>query len=209
MKVKSWLASIFLIAITTAAWGQQSTAPAPAAPQPVAAQPVAPKPAAAQSLPAVMQQIQTELNKVGKLSFVVSVSNADEKGTSNVLVENSNVVADPASCTIRYHWWSSIHGAVVNDDDVSLSLRDAKGVWTMSNDELLKKQIAKEGTPADQTKGFYQRYVPAMYMVLIRIGNDDDNDGGGFSFTDQKQAQRVGKAVAQAVKLCGGALGPF
>jgi hypothetical protein len=117
-----------------------------------------------------MQQIQTELNKVGKLSFVVSVSNADEKGTSNVLVENSNVVADPASCTIRYHWWSSIHGAVVNDDDVSLSLRDAKGVWTMSNDELLKKQIAKEGTPADQTKGFYQRYVPAMYMVLIALG---------------------------------------
>lgn len=208
MKVKIWLASIFAIAITTAALGQQSPAPRPVAPQPAATKPAASKPVAtAQSLPATMLEIQTELNKVGKLSFVVDFYLSDEKGTSKVMEEDSKVVADPDSCTIRYHLWKSMHGEVVNDEDVSLNLRDVKGVWTMSNDELLKKVMKKEGTtPDDRKYGYYERYSPTMYVVALRMSNDDEN---GFPFTDQKQAQRVGRAMAHAVKLCGGKMGPY
>ncbi len=208
MKVKIWLASILAFAVVSTAWGQQSPAPKPVAPQPVSPKPVSTKPtASAQSLPAAMQQIQTELNKVGKLSFVVDFYLSDEKGTSKVLEEDSKVVADPASCTIRYHLWKSMHGEVVNDEDVSLNLRDVKGVWTMSNDELLKKVMEKEGTTDDDRKyGYYERYSPTTYVVAMRMANDDED---GFPFTDQKQARRVGRAMARAVKLCGGKMEPY
>jgi hypothetical protein len=208
MKVKIWLASIFAITITTAAWGQQGPVPKPVAPQPVAPKPAAPKPAAsAQSLPVTMQEIQTELNKVGKLNFVIDFSNAEEKGTSNVIEEDGKVVADPDSCSIRYHTWKSIHGEVVNDEDVLLSMRDVKGVWTMASDELWKKVMEKEGTTNEARKyGYYERYSPTMYVIAMRMANDDEY---GFPFTDQKQAQSVGKAMARAVKLCGGKLEPY
>jgi hypothetical protein len=154
-----------------------------------------------------MQVIQKELNAVGKLSYMAYVSNADEKGSSHVMIVYSNVVADPASCTIRYHWWRSMHGTVVNDEDVSLNLRDVKGVWAMSSVEALRKVAEKEGTVEEDRKyGYYERFAPPTYLVALRMSNDDED---GFEFIDQAQSQRVGKAVAQAVKLCGGKLGEY
>jgi hypothetical protein len=59
---------IFVFAITSAACAQQPSSPSESA----------------QQLAAAMQVIQKELNSVGKLDFVVHVSNADEKGTSQL-----------------------------------------------------------------------------------------------------------------------------
>jgi len=47
-----------------------------------------------------------------------------------------------------------------------------------------------------------------MYMVLIRIGMTMTTTAAG-SRLPIKSRPAGGKAVAQAVKLCGGALGPF
>jgi hypothetical protein len=55
-------------------------------------------------------------------------------------------------------------------------------------------------------KIYYEKFDPPMFIVAMRITGDN---GEGFSFTDQQQATRVGKAVAQAVKLCGGKPDPF
>jgi hypothetical protein len=154
-----------------------------------------------------MQVIQKELSSLGKLTYMAYVSNADEKGSSKVIIVYSNVVADPASCTISYHWWRSMHGTVVNDEDVSLSLRDAKGVWAMSSVEALHKVSEKEGTLEEERKyGYYERFVPPLYLVDLRMSNDDEE---GFEFANQRQSQRVGKAMTQAVKLCGGTQEPY
>ena len=192
MKMHSRLAVILALGIRFAASGQQSAPPQP--------------PNNAQQLAADMQVIQKELNAVGKLSFVVHVSNADEKGTSKVIEENSKVVADAASCTIRYHWWRSMHGEVVNDEDDSMNLREAQGVWVMSSDEYYKKVTEKEGPTPDGDRGYYMRYTPPLFMVFIRMVNDDEE---GFPFTDETQAGRVGKAFPEAVKLCSGKLGAY
>ena len=153
-----------------------------------------------------MQVIQKELNSVGKLSFVVDVSNADEKGSSQLSEQASKVIADPATCTIRYHWWESVSGNVVDDEDMSISLRDVLGVSTMSAEESWKKEAEKEGATPDEMKVYYEKFDPPMFIVAMRMAGDN---GEGFTFTDQNQAGRVGQAVAQAVLLCGGKNEPF
>ncbi len=185
------LTPILAFAITSVAFAQQA-APPPAQ--------------SAQLLAAAMQVIQKELNSVGKLSFVVDVSNADEKGSSQLSEQASKVIADPAACTIRYHWWESVSGSVVDDEDMSISLHDVLGVSTMSAEESWKKEAEKEGATPDELKVYYEKFDPPMYIVAMRMAGDN---GEGFTFTDQNQAGRVGQAVAQAVLLCGGKSDPF
>jgi hypothetical protein len=159
----------------------------------------------AQSLTAAMAVIQKELNAVGKLNFVVHIFNAEEKGDPPYSEQLSKVVADPATCTIHYHWWRMMHGEVVNDEDVSLKLHDVQVVATMSFDEYLKKLDKEEGPTPDGDMGYHEKFDPPLFMVMVRTSEDD---GVALSFTDEKQAGRVGKAMTQAVQLCGGKTGP-
>jgi hypothetical protein len=179
------------IFVVSTVWGQQGAPPKPAG--------------AAQPLTAAMQVIQKELNAVGKLNFVVHINIADEKGDAQYSEQLSNVVADPATCTIHYHWWRMMHGEVVNDEDVTRNLHTMLGVWMMSDQQYFKKVIEKEGSTPDD-KGYYEKFEPTMYMVVMRVAEDDEES---FSFTDEKQAGRVGKAMTQAVQLCGGKLGTY
>jgi hypothetical protein len=183
---------ILVFFIASAAGGQQSTPPKPTGD--------------AQPLTVAMGVIQKELNDVGKLTFTVQVSNADEKASSSISEQLSNVVADPATCTIHYHFWKMMHGNVENDDDVSLNLNKMQGVWTMSAEQYFKKVEAKEGPSPDGDRGYYMKFDPAMYVVVMRISDDNEE---GLPFTDEKQAARVGNAVTQAVQLCGGKLGAY
>jgi hypothetical protein len=192
--MKAYRPTIFILAffIASTAWGQQSAPPKTAG--------------NAQPLTVAMGVIQKELNAVGKLNFVVHIFNAEEKGDAPYSEQLSKVVADPATCTIHYHWWRMMHGEVVNDEDVSLKLHDVVIVATMSNDEYLKKLDKEEGPTPDGDMGYYEKFDPPLFMVMVQIS---DEDGAAFSFTDQKQAGHVGKAMTQAVQLCGGKTGPF
>jgi hypothetical protein len=190
MKARHWILLILAFSIASTACGQQSAKPKPTS--------------ISQPLPAVMAVIQKELNAVGKLNFVVHIFNAEEKGDAKYGEQLTNVVADPATCTIRYHWWSSMHGEVVNDEDVSLRLHDVLMVSTMSHDEYLKKVAKEEGPTPDGDMGYYEKFEPPMFMVMVRISDDDEV---AFSFTDRKQAARVGKAMTYAAQLCGGKTG--
>jgi ferredoxin-NADP reductase len=192
MKAYRRISFILAILIVSTACGQQSAPPKPTD--------------SAQSLTAAMAAIQKELNAVGKLNFIVHIYNAEEKGDPPYSEQLSNVVADPATCTIHYHWWRMMHGEVVNDEDVSLKLHDVEIVATMSFDEYLKKLDKEEGPTPDGDRGYYEKFDPPLFMVMVRIS---DEDGAAFSFTDSKQAGRVGKAMTQAVQLCGGKTGAF
>ena len=183
---------ILAIFIASTACGQQSAPPKSTG--------------SAQSLAAAMAAIQKELNALGKLNFVVHIYNAEEKGDPPYSEQLTKVVADPATCTIHYHWWRMMHGEVVNDEDVSLKLHDVEIVATMSFDEYLKKLDKEEGPTPDGDRGYYEKFDPPLFMVMVRISDEDETE---FSFTDAKQAGRVGKAMTQAVQLCGGKTGAF
>jgi hypothetical protein len=187
------LSILLVFGISSGAWAQQSAPP--------------PKPAGGlQKLAQAIQVIQKELNAVGKLNFVVHIFNADEKGDAQYSELVSKVIANPATCSIHYHWWRMMHGEVVNDEDVLLRLHDVLVVSTMSHDEYLKKVAKEEGPTPDGDMGYYEKFDPPMFMVMMRTSEDD---GVAFSFTDEKQAGRVGKAMAQAVQFCGGKTGPY
>jgi len=192
MQAQHRISFILASLIASTAWGQQSAPPKPTG--------------NAQPLTAAMAAIQKELNAVGKLNFVVHIYNAEEKGDSPYSEQLSNVVADTATCTIHYHWWRMMHGDVVNDEDISLKLHDVEVVATMSHDEYLKKVAKEEGPTPDGDRGYYEKFEPPLFMVMVQIS---DEDGAAFSFTDAKQAGRVGKATTQAVQLCGGKTGAF
>jgi hypothetical protein len=171
----------------------------------IAQQPVEPPPKSAaggSTLAATMQYIQKELNAVGKLSFVIHIFDQEEgNSTSKIIGEVSKVVADPASCTIHYHWWRSMHGDVVNDEDVSFCLRDVLGLSMLTNDEHEKLIFEMEKTSPDERQTLHMQFDPQVYLVIMRIAGDYEE---GFIFADKKQAERVAKAMSHAVELCGG-----
>ena len=195
MKTRRIIVSNFVLAAFSAAFAQQPVAPPP---QPAAADP---------TLAATMQLMQKELNAVGRLSFVVHIFDKEEgNGTSKYIEELSNVVADPATCTIRYHWWKSVHGDVVNDEDVSFSLRDVLGLSMMNNEQAEKKQFEEGKAYPEEKQTYHLEFVPQAYLVMIRKPEDNVE---GFRFNDKKQAERVAKAMGHAVELCGGSRGSF
>ena len=143
MKAYHRISFILAFFIASAAWALQSAPP--------------PSAGTAQPLAAAMQVIQKELNAVGKLNFVVHIFNAEEKGDAQYSEQLSKVVADPAACTIHYHWWRMMHGEVVNDEDVALDLHHVQGVWMMPDEQYFKKMVEKEGPTPDGDKGYYER----------------------------------------------------
>ena len=190
MKTPRAIITVLVLTVLTSALAQQAVAPPP-------------KPAVkGPSLAETMQLIQNELNAVGRLSFVVHIYDKEEgNGISKYIEERSKVVADPATCTIRYHWWRSMHGDVVNDEDVTFSLRDVLGIAMMNEDQAENKQSEEEQIPPEERKNYHLKFVPQEYVVMMR--KPDDNIEG-FIFSDKKQATRVALAMGHAIELCGG-----
>jgi hypothetical protein len=195
MKLFRVIISVLILTAFTATFAQQPAAPSH---KPVAKAP---------PLTVTMQLIQKELNAVGKLSFVVHIYDQEEgNGISKYIEERSNVVADPATCTIRFHWSKSVHGDVVDDEDVSFSLRDVLAISMMNIEQVEKKQYEEEKAYPEEKQTLHMKFDPQMYVVIMR--KPDDNTEG-FSFVDQKQATRVAKAMGHAIELCGGKNVPF
>lgn len=195
MKTLQAVVSLLVLTAFSASFAQQPVAPPP-------------KPAAGgPTLAATMQFIQKELNAVGKLSFVVHFYDQEEgNGISKYIEERSKVVADPATCAIRYHWWRSMHGDVVNDEDVSLSLHDVLGISMLTNDEHEKLIFEREMPSPDEKQTIHVEFDPQVYLVIMRKADDNEE---GFSFVDKTQAARVAQAMGHAVELCGGKNVPF
>jgi hypothetical protein len=151
------------------------------------------------SLAKTMRLLQNELNASGKATFTVITR--DEPGgpdqISRYTFEISNVVADSASCTVRYHMKSSIKKQFIGDEDFSLNLHYVLGVRVMTYEQFLKEEDGVDTeNPNDQTQG-YARFNPPMIMLLPQ-GED------GFVFADEVLANRIAKTLTRAVELCGG-----
>ena len=186
---------VFGLMAISPAYAQQPVTPPT---QPVVAGP---------TLAATMQLIQKEMNAVGRLSFVVHIFDQVEgNGTSKYIEELSNVVADPATCTIRYHWWRSMHGDVINDEDVTFSLRDVLSLSMMNNYQAEKKQFEEDKAYPEEKQTYHLEFVPQVYLVIMRKPEDNVE---ALMFIDKKQAERVAKAMGHAVELCGGKNVPF
>jgi hypothetical protein len=151
-----------------------------------------------------MQLLQKELNAFGKSTFTIRTR--DELGgpdfVSQYTSEISKVVADSASCTVRYHWKSSSPDQVMGDSDFSLNLHDVQRVRVMTYVQYVR-EVDGEDTDHTDPKDWYTKFDPTMLILYPQIAGDE-TDELGLIFADQVIANRIGKELAHAVELCRG-----
>jgi hypothetical protein len=161
--------------------------------------PPPPKPAAdGPSLAATMQFIQTKLSERGRINFAVYThDNADGKDyIDQYSGEATNIVADPAACTISYHRNVKKNGVVLADDNASFSLRDVQDLAVMPEEQDIRSAYAASGHPT-----WDPRVDPPLFLVVARRTG---NQANGFYFPSEELANRIAKAMVHAVELCGG-----
>ncbi len=145
-----------------------------------AAQDMPPPPKAADegsSLADTMKFIQDTLGEQGKVNYIMHLQ--DGKGrdkTYSHTDEVSNVMASAPACTVDYHWRSNIYG-----ENRLIPLKDVRNIAVMP--------------PSMQW-----RTDPPLFGLFV----NGPNNGGSFEFFDGALANRVAKAFAHAVELCGG-----
>ncbi len=155
-----------------------------------------------------MQFIQDKLNDIGKVSLASFSQHITDGSTfSNIVVlQVSNVVADPVHCSISYHWTWNQDGMNVWDLDMSAMLPIVQKVVIKPFVQAQNDTNAAEGHPDIVTTS---TNPPVMLLIVPSIDKGGRNfiKGGwigGFPFTDDDLADRVAKAMVHAVELCGG-----
>jgi hypothetical protein len=190
MKMKIWLVVIMACGISsTAALGQQSATPRPAESGP--------------SLAVTMQFLQSTLNEQGKLNWTTHHHDSAD-GTNwdyAFIFEITNLVANPADCSIGYHYKITRDGAVSSDEDASLNLHDVQDLTLTTGDQRQNKNDAAAGHTTWTAK-----IDPPVFDLVVRGQGTAEYY---FFFIDEDTANRATKAMGHAVELCGGSRGSF
>jgi hypothetical protein len=164
--------------------------------------PPKPEPDKGPSLEVTMKFIQEKISEQGKVNYAVYChnfsTNTDE--TNQVVTEVSNVVADPSSCGIAYHWKFILDGKTAIEHDLRFSLHDAQDLVVRTGEQSQNKDNADGGQPAIKCE-----VDPPHYVLAARKSGNQENR---FTFRDEEMAIRVAKATVHAVELCGGGAKP-
>lgn len=176
-----------LIAIVgTAAFAQRAVPPPP-------------KPAdSGPSLAVTMQFIQEKLIGLGTVNYATYVHDniVGNNWGDQFSVQATNIIADPATCRVTYHWKSTRNGSVTSDIDAFFSLHDVVDIVVTSLEQNMKQLNTAAGHPSYDVKAD----PPVFVLEAQRSGNVMNV----FDFTDEDMANRVAKAMVHAVELCGG-----
>jgi hypothetical protein len=166
--------------------------------------PPPPRPAdSGPSLETTMQFIQENAAE-GKLTYTASVTDASQQGAewrNKFTVEMSNLAADPAACSITYHWRAEENGKVADDADYSLALKNVKEILVLPQDQNQNQVDSRNGHP-----DWNSRISPLLFVLIAKRPKGLVNV---FLFSDETMANRVAKAITHAVELCGGGKDAF
>jgi hypothetical protein len=151
-----------------------------------------------------MQLLQKELNAYGKSNFTIRTR--DELGgpdfVSPYTSKISKVVADSASCTVRYHWKGSSPGQATDEGDSSLNLHDVQSVKVMTYVQMVREVDGEDPGHTDP-KDWYTKIDPIMLILYPHVTGDEDEEHR-LIFADEVIANRIAKTFTRAVELCGG-----
>lgn len=155
------------------------------------------------TLPATMQYLQSSINGVGELHWVMryhdSADNTNWNYTFSFLI--SNLVADPNTCTIKYHYIIIRDGVKIFDGDTSTNLHDAQDLTLITGDLRQNKNDVIAGHTTWTAKG-----DPMVFDLILQA---KDKSEYYFFFTNEEMANSVTKAMGHAIDLCGGSRGSF
>lgn len=155
------------------------------------------------SLATTMQFLQEKLNEQGKMNWTTHYHDSADNTNwiYTFIFEISSVVADPAACSIGYHYKITRDGAQVSDSDASLSLHDVQDLTLTTGDQRQNKNDVAAGHTTWDAK-----VVPPVWDLVVR---GKENAEFYFFFYDEDMANRVTKAMGHAAELCGGSRGSF
>ncbi|MFZ0339208.1 MAG: hypothetical protein WAL45_14330 [Terracidiphilus sp.] len=185
MKTQSVILGVAIAAMFSAAFAQQSVPPAPADNGP--------------TLAVTMQFIQDRLNEQGKINYTLhahdSSTNTDWP-VSQISIEVTNVIADPATCRITWHKVTTNGGEVRINRDFSLDLRTVQSFETRTSTQEAKAEDNASG-PNAVTK----TQVPPYFVVTARSAGNVETP---FFFSNEDTRNSVAKAMTHAMEMCGG-----
>jgi len=184
--MRSVFSLLSVLLLTIAAVGQKAVPPPP---KPADHNP---------SLPTTMKFIQDKLNDEGTFNYVIFVHDdvGGSEWTLRKVVAETNVVADPATCRINYHWKDVKNGSTVYDTDLWFNLKGVQSLSVMTLEQNQKLVDTDSGEP-----GRSYRIEPAIFVLRVIQTRNSHYD---FFFHDEETANRVAKAMTHAVELCGG-----
>jgi peptidyl-prolyl cis-trans isomerase A (cyclophilin A) len=152
------------------------------------------------TLPETMKFIQSKLSALGKVSFVAVSKDAIHGTTiSNLRSERaSSVVADARTCTIHYHWTTTLDDQSQSDQDIQFSFKVIAKIEIMPLQDALNKTSVADGHP----ELIVQSTNPQLWNLLV-TRSDVPKQFNHFSFDDENIADRIAKAMTHAAELCG------
>jgi len=166
---------------------------------------LAPALAAAQSDSATlnesMRYIASTVASFGAVSFTSTVhdSSDNHQWSYNRSVTISNVIPDPATCHITFHFTETTPGNPTVDKDAGIPFQLAREVKVMTLDEEVDQINANVGHPT-----WLVTTQPEIYVIHVIRTDGKTND---VDFSDLGAAQRVAAAMRRTAQLCGGGLG--
>jgi len=157
--------------------------------------PSTPTPSLADTLHLLQQQLSQQ-GVTAYTAFYHDTSGQSPDWTNRYVSTASNVLADPATCHIGYHWRATRDDAVLQDQQSGFLLKNVLSVSLLTRGQELKAFDASLDKPS-----LYARIEPAIYAVQVRRPNNVINS---FYFYDETLASRVANELSLAVQLCGG-----
>src|SRR5208337_4304003 len=108
--------------------------------------------------------------------------------------EASRVTANPAACRINYHYRVTRDGNVLMDANAGFLLKDVQKVEVLTRQKYFDEANLMDGHPSWTAK-----VEPPVFVLRVRRPANVENQ---FVFLDEAMANRVAKALTQAVELC-------
>jgi hypothetical protein len=153
------------------------------------------------SLAQSMQFVANTVSSLGAVSFTGAVHDSSNNTgwTYSRAVTISNFRADPASCTLYFHFSEVTPGNPPTEKDGWIPFHQVQQTKVMTLDQEVNEITAKQGHPT-----WLVTHSPEIYVVSAVRPDGTTND---LDFYDLAMAQRVAVAVRRATQLCGGGLG--
>ncbi len=133
----------------------------------------------------------------GRISYSADVIDTAQNGAvwrNNFAVETSNLTADAQSCRLAYHWRAEVNGAVADDADYTLPLRQVSSIQVVAQDKNQLQVDTRAGHPE-----WISQISPHVFALVASRPGGIENV---FLFTSEETAYRVAKAMRHAVEVC-------
>lgn len=161
-----------------------------------------PAPANADNGPALattMQFIQDAMNAQGKISYTLHAHDGADNSdwpVYQITIEVTNVIANPASCTITWHKVTTNNGKIGINNDYSLDLHSVL--------DIVLRTSTREAKAEDDADGPNQVTKIQIPPYFVATAQSQGNKETPFFFSSEDTRNQVAIALNHAMELCGG-----